>query len=97
MNIPIALTIFRLCLAPVILLLAWYSVDNASMIILFLMFLGLLSDIFDGIIARKQNISTEKLRRMDSQVDMVFWLSIGISTYIYILKLLRQTRFRYYF
>lgn len=81
MNIPIALIIFRLCLAPVILLLEWYSVNNASMIILFLMFLGLLSDIFDGIIARKQNISTEKLRRMDSQVDMVFWLSIGISTY----------------
>jgi len=46
------------------------------------MYLGLISDILDGIIARKQNISSEKLRRMDSQTDMVFWLSIGFSTWI---------------
>lgn len=33
-----------------------------------------ISDIFDGIIARKLNISTQKLRRLDSSVDQVFWI-----------------------
>jgi CDP-diacylglycerol--glycerol-3-phosphate 3-phosphatidyltransferase len=46
------------------------------------MYLGLISDILDGIIARKQGISSAQLRRMDSQTDMVFWLSIGFATWI---------------
>ncbi len=46
------------------------------------MFLGLLSDIFDGIIARKYGVSSVRLRRMDSQVDLVFWLAIGFSCYL---------------
>lgn len=81
MNAPLLLIIFRFCLAPLILFLAFYFGEASSKIIIVLMFLGLISDIFDGIIARKQNISTEKLRRLDSQTDMIFWLSIGISTY----------------
>ena len=82
MNIPIALILFRLLLAPVILCLAYFVGDASKLIILILMYLGLISDIFDGIIARKQGISTEKLRRLDSQIDMIFWLSIAISTWI---------------
>ncbi len=42
---------------------------------------GLLTDIFDGIIARQLNISNEKLRRLDSQTDLIFWLSIGFSAW----------------
>lgn len=57
------------------------------------MYLGLLSDIFDGIIARKQGLSTEKLRRLDSQVDLVFWLSIGIATWILSPELIKTHRF----
>ncbi|GGG61002.1 hypothetical protein GCM10007332_23560 [Epilithonimonas arachidiradicis] len=45
------------------------------------MYFGLLTDIFDGIIARKVGVSSEKLRRLDSQTDLVFWLAIGFSTY----------------
>jgi len=52
------------------------------------MYLGLVSDILDGIIARKQKISSEKLRRMDSQTDMIFWLSIGFATWILYPKLI---------
>lgn len=47
------------------------------------MYLGLISDILDGIVARKQGISSARLRRMDSQTDMVFWLSIGFTTYFF--------------
>jgi CDP-diacylglycerol--glycerol-3-phosphate 3-phosphatidyltransferase len=88
MNLPISLILFRLLLAPIILALAYFIGENAKITIVILMYMGLLSDILDGIIARKQNISSEKLRRMDSQTDMVFWLSIGFATWILYPKLI---------
>jgi phosphatidylglycerophosphate synthase len=80
-NLPIALIAFRFALAPIIFCLAYFQRQEASTIILILMYLGLISDIFDGIVARNLNISTATLRRMDSQTDLVFWLSIGFATY----------------
>ncbi len=88
MNIPISLILFRLLLAPIILALAYFIGENAKLTIVVLMYLGLISDILDGIIARKQNLSSAKLRRMDSQTDMIFWLSIGFSTWILYPKLI---------
>jgi cardiolipin synthase len=81
MNIPKALILFRLLLAPIILGLAYFVGDDSKITIVILMYLGLISDILDGIVARKQGISSASLRRMDSQTDMVFWLSIGFATY----------------
>lgn len=82
LHIPYLLILFRLLLAPVILYLAFTLRNESRFILVILIFLGLLSDIFDGIIARRQKISTVTLRRMDSQVDLVFWLSIGVSCYL---------------
>ena len=82
MNLPLGLILFRFLLAPVILGLAYFIGENSKLVILILMYLGLISDILDGIIARKQNLSSARLRRLDSQTDMIFWLSIGISTWI---------------
>ena len=81
-NTPQKLILFRLLLAPSILALAYLVGEQSKIIILVLMYLGLISDILDGIIARKQEISSEKLRRQDSQTDMIFWLSIGFSVWI---------------
>ena len=81
-TIPQALILFRFLLAPVILVLAYSKIETATTTIVVLMYLGLISDILDGIIARKQNSSTATLRRLDSQSDMVFWLSIGFATWI---------------
>ena len=81
-NIPVLLILFRFILAPVILCLAYIKGETVTAIIVVLVYLGLISDILDGIIARKQQLSTAKLRRMDSQTDMLFWLSIGLSTWI---------------
>lgn len=81
-NIPYLLILFRFLLAPVILLLGYYWGSESRFLILFLMYLGLISDIFDGIIARKQNLSTEKMRRLDSQTDLVFWIAVAISCYL---------------
>lgn len=81
-NIPKLLILIRFCFAPLILGITYFYGESASTYILIMMYAGILSDIFDGIIARKQGISTEKLRRLDSQTDMVFWLSIGVSTWM---------------
>jgi phosphatidylglycerophosphate synthase len=80
-KIPLALILFRLALAPIILFLAYRFGDAARSTIVVLMYLGLISDIFDGIIARNEGVSSEALRRMDSQADMLFWLSLGVATY----------------
>jgi CDP-diacylglycerol--glycerol-3-phosphate 3-phosphatidyltransferase len=58
-----------------------------------MMYIGLLSDIFDGIIARNLGIATPKLRRLDSQVDMIFWVAIGISAYILFPGVIRANAF----
>lgn len=93
MNTPKLLILFRLVIAPIIISSAYFLGEDSKPIILTLMFLGLLSDIFDGIIARRQNISSESLRRMDSQVDMIFWLSIGIATWILYPTLIKNNSF----
>lgn len=82
MSLPYLLILFRLLLAPIILILAYGFGSKMSLVIVILMYLGLLSDIFDGIIARKMNLSSEKMRRMDSQTDLIFWVSIAISCYL---------------
>lgn len=80
-NIPYILIAIRFLLAPIIFFLAYLNGEESRFIILSLMFLGLLTDIFDGIIARKVGVSSEKLRRFDSQVDLVFWLSLAFAAY----------------
>lgn len=81
-RIPLALIYSRLVLGVLIDLLAWFQVSYYRDIIISLIAIGLLTDIFDGIIARKLNISTTKLRRLDSNVDMFFWIAIVAASYI---------------
>lgn len=92
-NTPQALILFRFLLAPIILSLAYFIGETAKISILILMYLGLISDILDGIIARNQGISSEKLRRLDSQTDMIFWLSLSFSTWILYPKLIQENSF----
>jgi len=81
-NIPKVLICSRIALGMIILLLAIFPVAHFRAIIIALIAIGLLSDIFDGIIARRLNVSTVKLRRMDSNVDMFFWISIIVACYV---------------
>ncbi|MGB0177735.1 MAG: CDP-alcohol phosphatidyltransferase family protein, partial [Owenweeksia sp.] len=78
-NIPQLLIMVRFIMAPLMLISAWNYQSRATWFIITLLYLGFISDIFDGIIARHRGESSQKLRRMDSQVDMVFWLSAGFS------------------
>jgi phosphatidylserine synthase len=81
-KLPLLLIAFRFLLAPIISILAYYGREDSKSIIIVLMYLGLISDIFDGIIARNLGVSDAKLRRLDSQTDMIFWMSIGFATYL---------------
>jgi CDP-diacylglycerol--glycerol-3-phosphate 3-phosphatidyltransferase len=90
MSIPYLLILFRFLLAPIIITISLLIGEKGTYLILLLMFLGLLSDIFDGIIARKKNISTEKMRRLDSQTDLIFWLSVSMSCYLIYPNLIKE-------
>ena len=89
LKIPILLIALRFFLAPAILLTTFLFHHNGTTAIVVMMYVGLLSDIFDGIIARHLGIATPKLRRLDSQVDMIFWIAIGISAYILFPEIIR--------
>ncbi len=82
-NIPFLLIYSRILIGIIIGLLTFYYTKHQTIWIVSLMFIGLLTDIFDGIIARKLDISTKKLRVWDSNVDQFFWLIvIGSSFYL---------------
>ena len=69
-------------LAGIIILMSIIQPLHFRWIINALLILGLLTDVFDGIIARKLNVSTQKLRRLDSIVDQVFWISALVAAYL---------------
>lgn len=81
-KLPYILIAIRFFIAPTVLLLTYLKGEGFRSLILVLMYIGLLTDIFDGIVARKTGVSSEKLRRLDSQTDLIFWLSLGVSSYI---------------
>lgn len=80
--VPLLLIYTRLLLGFMLLLLGIYQVPHYPAIAVTLLLVGLLTDVFDGIIARKLKVSTEKLRRLDSTVDQVFFIAVTIATWL---------------
>ena len=72
--IPWALVALRLLLCPVI--LAGARAGWSGSWLALAVAIGVVSDIFDGIIARRLGVATPALRRADSTVDLLFWLSV---------------------
>ncbi len=72
-KIPEALLYSRLLVSVLIIILSFSKVP--SYIIVALSIYAIVSDVLDGIIARKLNISTEEMRRLDTKIDTVFWFS----------------------
>src|SRR5215475_8317570 len=81
-RIPIALIYSRLFIGLALIVLSVIEISNYKTAAIILLSIGLLTDIFDGIIARRLNISTQKLRRLDSTIDVVFFISAGVATYL---------------
>lgn len=74
-----ALTLFRLALAPVIVALGLTRGSGTAVAILLVA--GFLSDVFDGVVARRSGTETAALRRLDSSVDTVFFLAIAVAAW----------------
>jgi CDP-diacylglycerol--glycerol-3-phosphate 3-phosphatidyltransferase len=80
-NTPFYLIYSRIVFALLILSQVFYQIDGFEWYIAVFMVLGLLSDVFDGIIARKLNVSSEKLRIWDSNVDQFFWVTVIFAVF----------------
>lgn len=63
-------------------LLSYAEIKHYKIFAVGLLTVGILTDVFDGIIARRLKISTSHLRRMDSIVDQLFFLSVALATFI---------------
>jgi phosphatidylglycerophosphate synthase len=79
-NWALALTLLRLALAPVIVALG--LTRRGGVAIAVLLVIGFLSDVFDGVIARRTGTATPLLRRLDSTVDTVFYLGIAVAAWM---------------
>lgn len=95
-NIPIGLIYSRLIIGFIILFCSIYALENLKFFTIFLLTIGLLTDIFDGIIARKLNISSEKLRRLDSTIDQIFFISVIASVYIQCPTFFQENAFQFF-
>ena len=76
---PLALTALRALLGPVLVLLALYRPSPAAFGLCLV--LAFLSDVFDGILARRLNVATPGLRRLDSLADTAFYLSASFAAW----------------
>jgi phosphatidylglycerophosphate synthase len=78
LNVPLGLILFRVACGPVLLLDAW---DGACSLpfwpIVFT--LAVISDILDGIVARRLRIDTRWLREADSRADVILYLFVGVA------------------
>lgn len=81
-RIPLLLILFRLILGIIFPILSASKPPHYSLTAIILLSAGLLSDILDGIIARRLGISTQQLRRLDSTVDQIFFICVAFATYI---------------
>lgn len=79
-SIPWLLVGLRCAIAPLLLLDALDGNTGKAFICGYVV--AFLSDIFDGIIARKLEISTVKLRQADSWADISLYLCIAVSLWL---------------
>jgi CDP-diacylglycerol--glycerol-3-phosphate 3-phosphatidyltransferase len=71
-HIPILLTASRLALGPCIVALAYLWPQPA--ILAGCVLIAFLTDVFDGVLARRFNVATSAIRRFDTTADSVFYL-----------------------
>ncbi len=79
LQLPLALTALRAALAPVVVALAFARpapwAFGACLVAAFV------SDVFDGIVARRLGVATPGLRRLDSVADTVFYLAALLAAW----------------
>ena len=81
MNLPNALTIFRVILTPLFIYLLFNSSMYSNLYALIIFILASVTDAFDGYYARKYNIETEFGNFLDPLADKILVSSAFISFY----------------
>ena len=82
MNLPNALTIFRVILTPFFIYLLFSSSMYSNLYALIIFILASVTDAFDGYYARKYNIETEFGNFLDPLADKILVSSAFISFYL---------------
>ena len=72
----------KIVIGILIIVLSSLHVAHYTTIAVVLFAVGLLTDIFDGIIARRLGVSTPAMRRLDSGIDQVFFILVTAATFI---------------
>ena len=78
-HVPIALTALRALLGPVVVLLAIFHPSRPAFGVCLIV--AFLSDVFDGIVARRMKVATPNLRRLDSMADTIFYLCAAFAVW----------------
>lgn len=78
-RLSLGLTLLRLALAPALVLLARAGVPG--IVLALALVTGFVSDVLDGVVARRAGVVTPLLRRLDSVVDTVFYLGVAYATW----------------
>ena len=78
--IPLVLTLARLALGPVALWMTQQGVAREYFACVLVG--GMLSDYFDGVLARRLGVARPWLRRLDSAADVVFYLFVLGTAYV---------------
>jgi CDP-diacylglycerol--glycerol-3-phosphate 3-phosphatidyltransferase len=79
-RVPLLLTLLRVALAPVVIATAMHGGDRAIFAVCLIA--AFVSDIFDGIIARRLGIATPGLRRLDSIADSLFYVAATFAVWM---------------
>jgi CDP-diacylglycerol--glycerol-3-phosphate 3-phosphatidyltransferase len=74
LQLPAALVSFRAALGPGIILVSLWP--HSGFLLVACVALALLSDVFDGVLARRWQIDTESLRRWDTRADTFFYACV---------------------
>lgn len=79
-QIPSILVGLRFAIAP---LLLWDALDHQTGTVFVMGYvIAVLSDIFDGVIARRLGVSTAQLRVADSWADICLYVCVALSTWL---------------
>ncbi len=83
MNLPNKITVFRLCMVPVVLIVALVEFPYHWCVTIIIYFLASASDFIDGTIARKNNLITDFGKLLDPLTDK----ALVMTTFAIMIKL----------
>jgi phosphatidylglycerophosphate synthase len=89
--IPWLLILLRVLLCPLILLGAWHR--RPGVWLAMIVFVALVSDVYDGVLARRWGNETPALRVSDSIADTIFYLGVAGTLWILMPEVLRSNKY----